>query len=171
MKLEFGLQFSRLPVQEESSMIKKIDEAFQGISLQGGITIDNAIDIDDRIQSKKPVVHHKYQVTDELIKHGEYSCVLAHMDPKGFKFHIPFYMKFSLKNDTEIDVIDEVIYALSKPDLEIQEEKHAVFNRGQISVIIEYLDYLAAHGHEDIDIDEALKASKYWRLKLASLKN
>jgi hypothetical protein len=80
-----------------------IEDSFQGVQLEGGISLHEAVVLDDygtqeerrraRLQDE---LDDWRRIPDETI--GRYSASLAFLDAKGMRFYLPAFMRFAIRH-------------------------------------------------------------------------
>lgn len=155
---------------DRNEIIKDIDAAFAGISLEDGIGILEAIAIDYCVSDKKREQARKNDVredwhllSEEVI--GRHYQAMCFMDEKGLRFHLPAYMTFALRNfDTSDSAsIDWAIYALCKEPEEIN-CNWTSFTEEQKTTIAKFLKFMATEaGDKWVDAEQAVAIyNKTW---------
>lgn len=89
--------------QKKVALIEEITAAFDGVSREQGVTLHEATVIDDygsleeRAEARKQDTEDKWQnVPEEDIRFTD--AVLTFLDPKGFRYYIPAYVVWYLRN-------------------------------------------------------------------------
>ncbi len=89
--------------QKKTALIEEITAAFANVSREDGVTLHEATVIDDygsleeRAEARKRDAEDKWQdVPDEDIRRTD--AVLNFLDEKGFRYYIPAYMVWYLRN-------------------------------------------------------------------------
>jgi hypothetical protein len=110
--------------EKKMALIEEITAVFDGVSRQEGVTLHEAIVIDDygsleeRALARTQDTEDKWQnVPDKDIRFTD--AVLSFLDPKGFHYYIPAYVVWYLRNidneDPEFwsNTFDAITYHLS----------------------------------------------------------
>lgn len=160
-------------------LINQIDKAFDGVeysatSLRQFVLTDEyglSRDITDIEWSEagRNRVDSKWQeIPDAEI--AECGCMLAHMDAKEFRYFLPAYIKYTLKNYRESffgnNMLDGVIFSVY-PSTKDSNSYHynlkqlSLLNTKQELAIGAYLKFVASSGiYESRDAEVALE--RYW---------
>ena len=159
---------------DREATIRAIHQAFAGVSRANGVTLHEAQVIDDhgsdqaRQRARSRDSEAKWeQVPPEDIA-GHYST-LSFLDPVGFKYYIPAFMTWTLRNYDVSDslTVDHTIYALNpslKPKLRTwQLERYSIFSEEQAVAVAAFLRYLAENADGCADDGAANEAlHDYW---------
>ena len=138
---------------EENQLIKKIESAFAGVKLGGGISL-NMTEYHD---SGGCAPHFKKlalmderddwkSIPDKVLE--KFIVTFCFTDIEGFRFYIPAYMIWTLKNHaTNHSIIgDSAIYAIdTKNTLFKKNPISSVFTKDQVACMIEFLEYCVSH--------------------------
>jgi hypothetical protein len=101
--------------------IEQIESAFANVRLEDGVSLREADVIDDygravdRAKARaRDELHDWRRISDDLI--SKYYWCLSFFDGKGLRFHLPAYMRFTLRHFRSSDSmsIDSTIYALGR---------------------------------------------------------
>lgn len=170
-KVEFLV--SMTPTNEDRDrVIAEIEEAFDGVSREDGITLHEADAIDshaseDELQrARDKDCESRWQdVPDAAIEGGADS--LAHFDAKGLRYYLPAYMRWTIRHGADSRSVssDFVIYTLARSvgSGEYFEERIAGFTPAQCRAICRFLHYIVASGEPDFERDVARKAlADHW---------
>lgn len=150
-------------------LIKEIQEAFDGVTLEEGIGINEA----DRIETgERDVLVNKGRNLDRLWWNtwkdiedkypASYSSVMYNMDSQGIKWALPAYMiyiinhytKGSFSIDSTIYVLEEGALGFDRQDLYTPAQKHAIAH---------FLEFMLEVGEEYVDVESAKNAlDKVW---------
>ena len=160
-------------------LVNQIDKAFDGvehsaISLRQFVLTDEfglSRDITDSEWSEAGVnrVDSKWQeIPDAEIE--ECGCMLAHMDAKEFRYFLPVYIKYTLKNYRESffgnDMLSEVVFSLYPSTREsnlyaYNIKQLSLLNTNQELAVVSYLKFITASDiYESRDAEIALE--RYW---------
>ena len=143
-----------------NELINEINEKFRDVSRENGVSYQAALRIDD--YEDIDIVTFKYtdendkswnEVPDEYIRDG-YS-VLSFLDEIGYRYYIPAYMTWYLRNmfiDNEGDPVirsntfEYLIYSLGGVDADsswLKNNKFSIFNRDQSRSIAKFIMFSA----------------------------
>ncbi|MBU0504638.1 hypothetical protein KJ708_01500 [bacterium] len=160
--------------KQSQNLIKEIEEAFCDVLLEDGVTISQAMVIDDygtveqEAEARKQDTESCWQdITDQKII--DCCSVFSYLDAKGFHFYIPAYLRTALRNfhddpngicsSCEFYLSSESSTTFTKTVLKIK------FTVSQVKAIIRFLSFIIA-------VDEyaektTIKSSiKKWEKKL-----
>ncbi|PLX72879.1 MAG: hypothetical protein C0615_11640 [Desulfuromonas sp.] len=157
---------------DKSSLINEITAAFEGVLLDGGIGIYEANVIDDygSAEEREKAKHEDatawttwQEIPDDIL--SNYYTTFCFVDSKGFKFLIPAYMIYTLKQcqDDASASIDATIYALQPGNYNV-EGFAALLTPEQKKTIARFLEYLILEvGDKWIDATAASQSYEgYW---------
>ena len=180
------------PTREDlPALIEEIELAFRDVSRENGVSLSEAWVIDDcgsdeerakaRAQDKDEIWR---DIPDEDIRHG-YSC-LSFLDEIGFRYYMPAYMIWTLRNyeDWDSNTPDSTVFSLTLDDLHQYEvlrelnrqlgrqklrgyeqmrawtlKRFSIFTLEQSTAIAHFLQFIAKY-YEDKNARRALSA--YW---------
>jgi hypothetical protein len=130
------------------SLIEKITAAFDGVSRQDGISLHAARALDDyssleeakKIGQKMDLDTKWQEVPDEWIM--KFHDIFPFLDPKGFRYYIPAYMVWSLKEPkaSESNSLGSLLWAFEnknryfKPHFEM-------LNQEQLQVFADFTEF------------------------------
>jgi hypothetical protein len=138
---------------QKERLLAAIEQAFGGVRLEDGVSINMAEYHDsggsvprylELAQSDEREDWRK--LTDTLLE--KHDVTLSFADFKGFRFHLPAYMHYAVRNHewSNYPIVGFVVFELS-PDhpafANVPFEQ--CFNREQIAVIIQFLEYCIVH--------------------------
>jgi hypothetical protein len=143
-------------------LIARIERAFGGVRREGGITLPETQIIKrggseaDLRKARSKAEEKRWQdVADEEIeKHGN---ALGFLDPKGFRYYLPAYMRWSLQHlkSAKTDPLNAAIYALSpsaNPRVsQSNQERWALFSPLQCHVIFKFLAFMVGQYDGPVD--------------------
>ena len=149
---------------ERRSTIGQIEAAFRNVLLEGGVTLHEAEVIDDygsevdrrAAREKDPEIRWQ-EVPDEKIERLQ---GISFLDERGFRFYIPAYMTWTLKNleKSHSNSVDWTIHSLNDYRRAAQ-----VFNEEQSKAILRFLRFIVRFGGCHSDSTAAQQAIKrYW---------
>ena len=136
--------------QQKRALIQEITIVFEGVSREEGVTLHEATVIDDyggpeeRVQARGKDTEQSWQaVLERDIRSTD--AVLSFLDDKGFRYYIPAYMVWYLRNiDNEAsrywsNTFDSVIFHLTHfKDSDIP-ERFKLFTKEQSRAIAHFL--------------------------------
>lgn len=109
------------------------------------------------------------EIPDEEIE--ECDCLLAHMGPEEFRYYLPAYMRYGLRNHDrpiwETDVLGMTVFALlpstKNEDLRAYAiAQYSALNESQKRIVIHFLEFIA-NLEDDVRHTDAFKAlASYW---------
>jgi hypothetical protein len=154
-------------------LVAEIERAFADVAREDGVTLHEADVIDDygsakqRIEARKLDTDTRWQdVPDDLIERSP--SILSFLDPKGLRYYIPAYMRWSLRylNRSESVTIDFTIYTFDPgEDKELSDwhlERYQIFNADQSRAIARYLRFMAEEADWCDDRVARLALERYW---------
>ena len=139
-------------------IIKKIENAFDGVKKPENVTMRVARAIDDYITEdefadlRKKEIETKWQdIPDSDIEF--YDDILTYLSPIGMRYYLPRYMTWSLHNfkNSDLAIPDYVIFRLNNST----PEEWDLFDKNQRSACIEFLKFCADHEGNYFDSDLA----------------
>ena len=148
--------------------IKQIVDAFAHVSLLNGMSLREADVIDDcgtdgeRAAAREHDEHHDWQrIPDEDIEN--HPSVLCFLDDKGLQFHLPAYMRFTLRRYRESESVstDSTIYRLCDPDC--IKRLLAYLTNQQIDAIKTFLNTCLEIGNDWLDVSSVPLALRQWQ--------
>jgi hypothetical protein len=150
-------------------LIKEIEEAFEGVTLEEGIGINEA----DRMETgERDVLVNKGRNLDRLWWESwkdiedkypaAYSSVMYNMDSQGIKWVLPAYMIYIINHYTEGSFsIDSTIYVLEEGAMGF--DRQDLFTPEQKQAIAHFLGFMIEVGEEYVDVESAKNAlEKKW---------
>ena len=153
--------------------IDQITKAFDGVSRQDGISLHEAIVIDnygsdiERAKARQKDRESRWQdIPDEWI--AKFDSILCFLDPKGWRYYIPAYMIWSLKHYTNShsNTLNSTIYTFIWSGFldDYYLPRFAILNLEQSKAVHQFLQFMATHAEDYADTDSAKEAiEKYWR--------
>jgi len=112
-----------MPTTQIDNAVDQIVDAFANVTLGDGVSLREADVIDDygsdeerATARQRDELHDWQRIADDDIEN--YSSVLCFMDDEGLRFHLPAYMRFTLRRYRESESMstDSTIYRLCDPD-------------------------------------------------------
>jgi hypothetical protein len=156
-------------------IIAEIENAFAEVRRGNGITLHETDVVDacgsarERAKARKRDTDERWQdVPDDDIE--SHQSALCFLDPEGFRYYLPAYMRWSLLHYKSSDSLasDSTIYSLgpagNKGVTDWNRERWGVFTERQTQVILAYLRFMVEHGDgcsDNFMADLAINA--YWR--------
>ncbi len=153
---------------EINHAIKEIEDAFSAVTLGNGISLReaNVIDAygsdDERVDARKNDEHLNWQrIPDEDIEN--LPQVLCFMDDEGLQFHLPAYMRFTLRRygKSASMSVDSVLYRLCDPDC--TERLMGFLTKPQIEAIKKFLNTCLKIGDDWLDVSKVPLALRQWQ--------
>lgn len=140
-------------LSRESMLINQITSAFKDVVLADGISLNMTEYIDgyetepDFLERAKKDERDDWQrIPDELLE--EFTGTFSFTDLKGFRFYIPAYMIWTIRNHEISDSIisDHTVYALNINHHVFRDISMLDwFTPAQISAILAFMKYCADH--------------------------
>lgn len=155
--------------------VKQIEDAFADVSLGNGVSLNEAEVIDDygtddqrAAARERDELHDWQRIPDEDIEH--HPSVLCFMDDEGLRFHLPAYMRFTLRRYRESESLstDSTIYRLSDPGC--IERLLVYLTDQQIDATRSFLDMCLEIGDDCLDISQVPLALRQWHGDQAAAK-
>ncbi len=112
-----------MPTTQTHDAVKQIVDAFAEVSLGNGVSLHEADMIDDYGTDEEQAAARRQdelldwqRIPDEDMEN--HSFVLCFMDDEGLRFHLPAYMRFTLRRYRESESMstDSTLYRLCDPD-------------------------------------------------------
>ena len=158
--------------KQRAALIRQIRTAFADVTRLGGVSLHEADVIDDygsRRQRKAAREldkdHAWWEVPDADME--RYHWILSFLDATGFRYYIPAYMSWILKNYDRNDSasVDFTLYALDCGESlnDRRRQYFRLFNREQSTAVCAFLRFMAGDTAGMADCDAAYGALKrYW---------
>jgi len=139
-------------MDRKAYILALIEQAFDGVSREGGVSLHEASAIDDgassaeRLVARMKDVDARWQdVPDEHIARSE--SVFSFVDIKGHVYYAPAYMSWLVRTgyDTESNSVDSAQYAFNpwgKHEAQRRYRPHDMFTPEQCHCIAQYLLYV-----------------------------
>ena len=157
-------------MKKSLKLIKQIEEAFKGVQLEDGISLNMTEFYDSYEQETKFLELAKNDerrswesIDDETLE--EFTGTFAFTDLKGFRFYLPAYMIYTLKNYKTSDSIitDFTIYALQHDHYIFKKTSmRDFFTKEQFECILKFLEFSV---EEDDHLDGNLAKTNLIGLK------
>lgn len=133
-------------------LIEKITAAFDGVSREDGISLHAARALDDwhsleeatKIGQEMDLDTQWQDVPDEWLM--EFHDIFSFLDPKGFRYYIPAYMIWSLKEPKASDSnsLTSLIWALESK-LGHHKAHFKILNQEQLQVISDFIEFVKTY--------------------------
>lgn len=157
-----------------AGVIAMIARAFQQVQREDGVSLHEADVLDSygtdsqRAAARRKDVDTSWcDVPAADIEH--YHAVFSFLDPKGFRYYIPAYMTWSLRNyqSSRSMTVDSTIYALALHDQaelrDYQLERYSLLTNEEGGAVLAFLRYMAHETDGRVDDRAARDAiRKYW---------
>jgi hypothetical protein len=146
-------------------VILEIERAFDGVARDDGITLHEAVALDDyasddeRTQARLRDTESRWQDVPEEDIEEQYT-IFSFLDDKGFRYYLPAYMTWMLRNfdHTHSASLDSTVYALEPSSYFPQ--RSTLFNFSQVTAIVHFLEYLMTD--ERFNDHSTLNAWTHW---------
>jgi hypothetical protein len=134
---------------DPTELIREIQEAFQGVKLENGVSLNMAACIDSGgynaeqfMRLAKDDERNNWQIIDDKTL-GKFSHVFSFTDWKGFRFYLPAYMISTIKHPDGPVNHDFTIYALDPNSISKLYKKPfaEILNKQQIKAVVNFLEY------------------------------
>ena len=164
-----------MPTTQTDNAVNQIADAFADVMLGNGVSLREADVIDgygtsdERAAARKQDEFHDWQrISDGDIEN--YSFALCFMDDEGLRFHLPAYMRFTLRryHESESASIDAAIYRLSDPDC--IERLLVYLSDQQVDAIKVFLNTCLEIGDDWLNISSVPLALRQWHGDQAAAK-
>jgi hypothetical protein len=152
-------------LRDIAALAEMIEQAFAGVRLEGGTTIHEAklegayTDDQDRLDARAKDPETDWMDIPEW-KLERFSAPLSFFDPIGWRFHIPAYMRWTLRNwrTSDSQTVDSTIWNFN-PFGEWSIERYRTLTSQQGKAVFAFLDFFRKYSGEP-DADRAIAA--YW---------
>jgi len=131
---------------EESILIKEIESAFSDVHLEEGISLNMAEYYDTggncKKKSKNDERYHWKKIEDKTLE--QFTVTFSFTDLKGFRFYLPVYMIYALRNYKTSDsmIIDHIIYAIDVTHFLFNKiSMKNYFEEKQLACMISFLEF------------------------------
>ena len=153
----------------ENAVIDEIRAAFANVSRKGGVSLHEADVIDDYGTQKQRDAARLLD-TDKTwsgvpdLDIEKYDWVIHFYDPIGFRYYIPAYMVWIIKNCRNPKKcgnmnFDAVIGSLCSAQ---NGDRFTLFTENQSRAVCLFLRYMLAHNENFVDVGGIRRALKYW---------
>ena len=130
-------------------LIEKITAAFDGVSRQDGISLHAAQALDDysSLEEAKKIgreMDRDTQWQDVPNKWlMQFQDIFPYLDPKGFRYYIPAYMVWSLKEPKASDSnsLSSLMWAIENNNKHFQPHLE-ILNQEQLQVVSDYIEFV-----------------------------
>ncbi len=160
--------------REAERIIAEIHRAFSDVSREDGVTLHEALVIDEygsddeRLAARERDTDRRWQdVPEHMIE--KHDSVLCFMDPKGFRYYLPAYMVWSLRNyaTSESWSLNHPICSLALSDSDKlrkwEVERFVLFDDEQARAIHKFLHFMGQRDELTVCVDQARQAlDAYW---------
>jgi len=157
---------------DKNKIIQDIQEAFKGVSREGGESLHETRVIynggsgEERVKARAKDLDKKWEsipARDIEI----HSSALCYMNPISFRYHIPAFMIWILKNYEQSNsfTVDSTIYVLfiEQRMWESIKERFTILSKQQSAAIAHFLKYLIDNDKDRIDdVHAQLALDAYW---------
>ncbi|MEP0778245.1 hypothetical protein NDI39_11545 [Microcoleus sp. ZQ-A2] len=130
-------------------LIEKITAAFDGVSRQDGISLHAAQALDDysSLEEAKKIGREMdrdtqgQDVPDKWLM--QFQDIFPYLDPKGFRYYIPAYMVWSLKEPKASDSnsLSSLMWAIENNNKHFQPHLE-ILNQEQLQVVSDYIEFV-----------------------------
>ena len=159
-------------IRKRDAVIRQIETAFDGVDRKFGVSLHEAYVIDgyggkwEQMRARMTDTEWRWQDVPEA-DIAEYASILSFLDPVGFRYYLPAYMVWTLKNyeDNDSNSVESLILALeiSEPFRAHKMERFALFSRPQSEAVCAFLRFMVENAGDYTDEDTARQALKqYW---------
>lgn len=147
---------------EQTGLIERIRHAFAGVELGSGISLNMTeyhdsygCETDFLTLAKHDERHNWQAIPDQTLE--QFTVTFCFTDIEGFRFYLPAYMVWTIKNHKVSDSIiaDHTIYSIDTNLYQFQD--HALtsaFTDQQLSCIVEFLSF-CVRNNDTVDGDVA----------------
>ena len=159
-------------IAARDAVIRQIEIAFDGVDRKFGVSLHEACIIDDygskweQMQARMTDTEWRWQDVPEA-DIARYFWILSFLDPIGFRYYMPAYMIWTLKNYLHTDSMstNATIYSLDLSDQfrEHRMKRFNLFTRSQSEATCAFLRFMAEYSCGWADEDAARQAlNAYW---------
>jgi hypothetical protein len=157
-----------MPTTKIDDAVNEIVDAFADVLLGNGVSLREADLIDgygtdrERAAAREQDEHSDWQrIPDEDIEN--HSSVLCFMDDEGLRFHLPAYMRYTLRRYRESESMstDFTIYRLSDPAC--IERLLVYLTDHQVNAIKSFLNACLEIGGDWLDVSNVPLALRQWQ--------
>lgn len=162
------------PELRRDELIRSIERAFDGVSREDGVSLNEAEVIDaygseaERRAARGQDLEARWQEVSEaeIERHGD---VLPFLDPKGWRYYLPAYMTWTIRRlgRSASMSVDSTIYTLAPgtaPELKARAlERYKTLSGNQSAVVCRFLRFMCdVVGEDGCDAVVAREALAYW---------
>ncbi len=157
---------------DKKKVLKQLEEAFKGITLEDGVSLGETIELDDfRKIPKDSIARGNDETNDwkELTRRKDFQKTcwnggVTFFDAKGFRFHLPAYLTLDLRSNVLGDITQLVISNLTKPHKE-REEGFTIFSEQQRAAVYNAVMYIHKYEIYPLNEEEYSGLHRYWGSK------
>ncbi|NQU49751.1 MAG: hypothetical protein HQ519_13955 [Planctomycetes bacterium] len=134
---------------EEREILGQIDQAFAGVRLEDGISLNMTEYYDSggcrpeyEVKAKDDEREDWSSIPDQTLE--QFTVTFSFTDLKGFRFYVPAYMKWAIRNHRTSDSIiaDFTIYAIDPAHYLFKETSFVDwFSDEQVAVMVRFLEF------------------------------
>jgi hypothetical protein len=150
----------------DRGVVQEIESAFRGVRRENGITFHEAKALDDYAMEDERVAARLLDresrwedVPDDQIEKSSGS-ILFYLDAIGFRYYLPAFMRWSVKNYGSGWVTADVTVRILDPSVSADTERYSGFTSEQAAAIVAFLRFVANRG--DTLAPAALGALSFW---------
>lgn len=148
-----------------TDVIQEIERAFDGVTRDDGITLHEAVALDDyasddgRAQARLLDTESRWQDVPDKDIEREYT-IFSFLDDQGFRYYLPAYLTWALRNfeHTQSASLDSIIFALEPSSYFPQ--RSTLFDHAQAAAIARALEFLMTDPR--FDDPSTLNAWTHW---------
>ena len=173
--MSFGIMANEIPAEVVlSEAIAAIISAFAGVQRENGMSLHEA-DVLDMYGSPAECAAARKMDSDQSWEEvpsadiARFYSVLSFFDPKGFRYYLPAYMIWSLRNyeTSASPSADATIFALTFSGDHKYERYHRerfeLLTKDQARAVCRFLQYLIEYGGEDYSEAAQRAFDSYWK--------
>ena len=157
-------------IEQRGVVITYIRDAFHGTALGDGTTIHEAVlegcytDDSERLAARAKDTETNWKdVPDWKIE--RFSSVMPFFDPEGFRFYMPVYMIWTLKNwrTSSLFIVDSVLWSFGYKPSDFDAERHQILSPVQLHASYRFIKHFCDFSGDE----EQLHAMKTFWYKYA----
>lgn len=156
-----------VPVPTQQEVIDAVSEAFHGVAREDGVTLHEARVIDDYGSNDERAAARMLDTEKvwEDVPHAdieEYSEALSFLDPKGFRYYIPAYMIWAVREFGKTDSmsVNATVFHLTNLDGDFGFTRLDLLSEPQRTAVAMFLLYISME-HGDHNATESVR--RFWR--------